>query len=70
VLISPLELKAEASTLNPFYGLGSILVIVGIALSSAKWFLGYEDIGSWPLVALGPGLLLNWLGQRRGKQIS
>ncbi|WP_273676469.1 hypothetical protein [Erythrobacter fulvus] len=56
--------------MNPFYVLGSILVILGIALSSAKWFLGYEDIGSWPLVAFAPGLLLNWLGRRREKQIS
>lgn len=56
--------------MNPFYVLGSIFMIVGIALSSAEWLLGYEDIGLWPLVALAPGLLLNWLGWRREKQIS
>ena len=56
--------------MNLFYALGTIFVIVGIALSLAKWFFGYEDIGSWPLAAFVPGLLLNWLGRRREKQIS
>lgn len=64
------ERNAEASNLNRFYIFGSILVIIGIALSAAKWFLGYEDIGSWPLVALVPGLILNWLGRRKEVQIN
>jgi hypothetical protein len=61
---------SSAQRLQPLYVLGAIFVIEGVALSSAKWFLGYGDIGSWSLVALAPGLLLNWLGRRREKQIS
>ena len=59
----------ELIILSRFYLLGTFLVIVGIALSLAKWFLGYEGIGIWPLATIVPGLILNWLGRRNDEQI-
>ena len=47
--------------------IGRILVVAGILLAIAKWGFGMEDIGSWTLLFLVPGVLLTYLGSHKKK---
>ena len=47
--------------------IGRIFVLVGIALSSAKWFFGVAEIKNWALLFLLPGVFLTYWGSQKKK---
>ncbi len=47
--------------------IGRLLTLIGIAMVVAKYLFGVEEIASWSLVVLIPGVFLTWFGQRKGK---
>ena len=48
---------------------GTILVIVGAVLMALKYFAGMDEIGFWTLALIGPGIILQWIGSRKGQTI-
>ena len=46
--------------------IGRIFVLVGIALSIAKWF-GVDEISNWSLLFFLPGVFLTYVGGQKKK---
>ena len=47
--------------------IGRIFVLVGIALSIAKWFFGVNEINNWSLLFLLPVVFLTYVGGQKKK---
>ncbi|NJS14236.1 MAG: hypothetical protein HC788_05960 [Sphingopyxis sp.] len=54
--------------MNNFGLIGRVLIVIGMAMTVAKWFFGVDVIERWNLIPLVSGLALTWAARSRSKE--